>query len=193
MLAWPNQEPGAMLTLPFKLAEDGRFAIRLTAANGPHNGTFDISIDGQKVITADFRTPEDTEADLRLGTHELGKGNHKISFRASEHAEHIGLLGVEVLRLLKLPPATERTEKTHHEAHFIRLGIGRAIYAYRLAFDALPDSLEMLVEKGFMPARYLRDENNLPLKCWREGDTMYVESPGKDHWKHSWKGLDPRR
>jgi hypothetical protein len=22
---------------------------------------------------------------------------------------------------------------------------------------------------------------------------MVVESPGKDHWRHSWKGLDPRR
>jgi hypothetical protein len=44
-----------------------------------------------------------------------------------------------------------------------------------------------------MPARYLRDENSLPLKSWREGDAMVVESPGKDHWKHSWKGLDARR
>jgi hypothetical protein len=97
------------------------------------------------------------------------------------------------LRLLKLPPEAKRAERTHHEAHFIRLGIGRAIYAYRLAFDMLPDSLETLVEKGFMSERYLRDEENQPLKSWREGDTIVVESPGKDHWKHSWMGLDPRR
>jgi hypothetical protein len=193
VLAWPNKEPGAVLTLPFELAEDGRFGVRLTAANGPRNGTYDVELDGKKVITADFRSPEDGEVDLVLGTHELKKGNHTLAFRAAKNAKQVGPLGVEVLRLLKLPGETKRTERTHHEAHFIRLGIGRAVYAYRLAFDTLPESLGMLVEKGFMPARYLRDENNLPLKSWRDGDTIFVESPGKDHWKHSWKGLDPRR
>jgi hypothetical protein len=193
VLAWPNEEPGAVLSLPFELSEDGRFAVRLTAANGPRNGAYDIELDGKKVLTADFRSPEDDETDLLLGTHELKKGGHALAFRATENAEQVGSLGVEILRLLKLPPEAKRTERTHHEAHFIRLGIGRAVYAYRLAFDTLPESLETLVEKGFMPARYLRDENNLPLKSWREGDAVVVESPGKDHWKHSWKGLDPRR
>jgi len=193
VLDWPNQQPGAVLTLPFELPEDGRYAVRLTAANGPGCGTFDVELDGRKVLTADFRAPEDAEADLALGAHELKKGDHTIAFRASENAGQVGSLAVEILRLLKLPPEARRTERTHHEAHFVRLGIGRALYAYRLAFDTLPDSLETLVDKGFMPARYLRDENNLPLKAWREGDAMVVESPGKDHWKHSWKGLDARR
>lgn len=193
VLAWPNQEPGAVLTLPFELAEDGRFAVRLTAANGPRQGTYDVELDVQKVLTADFRAPDDAEADLALGTHRLKKGKHTIAFRAAGNAEQVGPLGVEILRLLKLPPEAKRTERTHHEAHFIRLGIGRALYAYRLAFDALPDTLETLVEQGFMPARYLRDENNLPLKSWREGDAMVVESPGKDRWRHRWKGLDARR
>jgi hypothetical protein len=193
VLAWPNEEPGAMLTLPFRLPKEGRFAIRLTAANGPGNGKYDVEIDGKKVLTVDFRAPETAEADVALGTHELGKGDHAISFRATDNAKQVGPLAVEVLRLLKLPVEAKRTERTHHEAHFIRLGIGRALYAYRLAFDRLPDSLETLVEEGFMPDRYLRDENNLPLKAFREGDTMVVESPGEDHWRHSWKGLDPRR
>jgi hypothetical protein len=193
VLAWPNEEPGAMLTLPFELAQDGRYAIRLTAAAGPRNGTYDVELDGQKVRTADFRAPEDNEMDLVLGTHEFKKGNHTIAFRAITDTKQVGPLGVEILRLLKLPPEAKRTERTHHEAHFVRLGIGRAVYAYRLAFDELPESLETLVEKGFMPARYLRDENNLPLKSWREGDSIVVESPGQDHWRHSWKGLDARR
>ncbi len=193
ILSWPNQEAGAVLTLPFKLKEDGRFAVRLTAVKGPGRGTYDIEIDGKKVLTADFRAAEVDEADLLLGTHELKKGDHTLAFRATEDTKQIGSLGMELLRLLKLPPPAQRTEYTHHEAHFIRLGIGRAIYAYRLAFGTLPDSLETLVEKGFMSSRYLRDENNLPLKCRREGDAIVVESPGKDHWKHSWKGLDPRR
>jgi hypothetical protein len=179
--------------LPFQLPEKGRFAVRLTAANGPGDGTYDVEIDGKKVLTIDFRAPETEEADVSLGTHELEKGDHKIAFRAVENAEKVGPLAVEVLRLLKLPPEAKRVERTHHEAHFIRLGIGRALYAYHLAFDTLPDSLQTLVDEGFMPARYLRDENNLPLKAWREGDAMVVESPGKDHWRHSWKGLDPRR
>jgi len=193
VLAWPNDEPGAVLTLPFGLAEQGRFAVRLTAAKGPGNGTYDVLIDGKKVLTADFRAAETDELDLPLGTQELGKGPHTLAFRAAEKPDQVGPLGVEVLRLLKLPPEAKRTQRTHHEAHFIRLGIGRALYAYRLAFDKLPDSLETLVEQGFMSARYLRDENNLPLKAWREGDAMVVESPGQDRWKHSWKGLDARR
>lgn len=193
VLAWPNKEPGAVLTLPFELPEDGRFAVRLTAASGPGNGTYDVELDGRKVLAADFRAPEDAEADLALGTHDLNKGDHTIAFRAAENAGQVGPLGVEILRLLKLPPEAKRIERTHHEAHFIRLGIGRALYAYRLAFDTLPDSLKTLVKQGFMPARYLRDENNLPLKSWREGDAIVVQSPGEDHWKHSWKGLDARR
>ena len=193
VLAWPNEEPGAVLTLPFELSQDGRFAVRLTAASGPRNGTYEVELDGKEVLTADFRSPEDGETDLSLGTHELANGNHTIAFRATANARQVGPLGVEILRLLRLPPQAGRSERTHHEAHFIRLGIGRAVYAYRLAFDALPDSLETLVEKGFMPARYLRDENGLPLKSWHDADAVFVESPGKDHWKHSWMGLDARR
>ncbi|MBN1845009.1 MAG: DUF2961 domain-containing protein [Sedimentisphaerales bacterium] len=193
VLGWPNTEPGAVLTLPFHLADGGRFAVRLTAANGPGNGTYDVLIDDNKARTVDFNAPQTTEADVALGIYELAQGDHTIAFRAIENDERVGPLAVELLRLLKLPPEAQRRERTHHEAHFIRLGIGRALYAYRLAFDTLPDALETLVEKGFMPARYLRDENNLPLKAWREGDEFIVESPGPDRWRHGWKGLDPRR
>ncbi|MBN2137352.1 MAG: DUF2961 domain-containing protein [Sedimentisphaerales bacterium] len=193
VLSWPNRRPSAVLTLPFTLAEPGRFAIRLTAANAPGYGAYDVEIDGKKVRTVDFSADETAEADIPLGTHQLTAGDHTLVFRAVENLQEVGPLAVEVLRLLKLPPPAERSERTHHEAHFIRLGIGRALYAYRLAFDTLPDSLETMVRKGFMPQRYLRDENNLPLKAWREDDSMVVESPGKDHWRHSWKGLDPRR
>ncbi|HML76216.1 MAG TPA: DUF2961 domain-containing protein [Anaerohalosphaeraceae bacterium] len=193
VLTWPNTEPGAMLTLPFELSQAGRFAVRLTAASGPVNGTYDILIDDKKVKTADFRAAESGELDLVLGTHTLDKGKHTIAFRAADSTEKAGPLAVEILRLLALPPEAKRAEKTHNEAHYVRLGIGRAIYAYRLAFDEVPESLDILVEKGFMPARYLKDENNLPLKSWKEGDALTVESPGKDHWKKSWTGLDPRR
>jgi hypothetical protein len=190
VLSWANSEPGAVLTLPFELAAGGRFAVRLTAASGPGQGVYDLEIDGSKVLTADLRAREDAESDLALGTRELGSGKHTLAFRA---AAAIGALTVEELRLLPLPPPARRSEFTHHEAHFIRLAIGRAVYAWRLAFGALPESLQAMVDGGFMPERFLRDENGLWLKVWREGDAITVQSPGKDGWKHGWQGLDPRR
>ena len=54
VLTWPNKERGAVLTLPLKLPEDGRFAVRLTAANGPLNGTYDVELDGKRVLRRQF-------------------------------------------------------------------------------------------------------------------------------------------
>jgi hypothetical protein len=193
VLSWPNRAPGSVLTLPFQVAEDGRYAVRLTAANGPGLGAYDIEIDAKKAIQADFRAPEDSEADLLLGTHVLSTGSHTLSFRTATSSDRVGPLAVEMLRLLKLPPEANRTQRTHNEAHFIRLGIGRAVYAYRLAYGELPDSLEILAKSGIMPQRYLKDENFLPLRSRREGDYLVVESPRPGGWSHRWQGLDARR
>jgi hypothetical protein len=194
VLSWPNRTPGAVLTLPFRVAEEGRHAVRLTAATGPRYGPYEIKIDANRAVSASFHTPEDSEIDLLLGTHVLAKGDHTISFRADEAGvDRVGSLAVEMLRLLRLPPEAKRARRTHNEAHFVRLGIGRAIYAYRLAYGDLPDSLQTLVKCGIMPARFLNDENNVPLRCRREGDYFVVESPGPDRWTHRWQGLDARR
>jgi hypothetical protein len=193
VLSWPNRTPGAVLTLPFQVGEDGRYAVRLTAANGPGYGAYQIKLDSAIAVTADFRAAEDSDVDLLLGTHTLTKGNHTISFVSQGRPEQIAPLAVEVLRLLRLPPEATRAEKTHNEAHFIRLGIGRAVYAYRLAYGKVPDSLESLVKSGIMAERYLKDENMLPLKWRREGDFLVVESPRPDGWTHRWQGLDARR
>jgi hypothetical protein len=193
VLLWPNKSAGATLTLPFSVDQDGRYAVRLTAANGPGYGAYDIEVDLKKILAADFRTAEDSEADLLLGTIALTKGGHTIAFRAPADSAQVRPLAVELLRLLKLPQEARREVKTHHEAHFIRLGIGRAIYAYRLAYGEIPDSLETLVKANILPARYLNDENNMPLKCRREGDYLVVESNGPEPWKHQWQGLDARR
>ena len=163
VLSWLAATPGEALTLPFEVSQTGRYAVRLTAAHGPNYGAFDIQIDGKLALTSDFRAPEYIEADVLLGTHELAQGVHKISFHASVSPDRVGPLAVELLRMLALPPEAQRTVRTHHEAHFIRLGIGRAIYAYRLAYDKLPDSLETLVQSGILSDRYLKDENGLPL------------------------------
>jgi hypothetical protein len=203
VLLWPNTEKGARLMLPFNVAEDGRYAVRLTAMQGPKFGRYQIFFDGKPITEANFFSPqgsdedEGIEWDMLLGTHELTKGSHEITFQAIEDpsSKESGVkpLAVEMLRLLKLPPKAVRKVKNDNEAHFIRLGLGRSLYAYRLAYGKLPDSLETLVKSGIMPERYLRDENNIPLKAWRDTDSMNVESTGPTGWKHRWTGFDPRR
>lgn len=187
ILEWGDTSQGATLSLPFTLTEGGTHVIRLTALTAPQQGVFEIVIDGKTLVErADFRTTEESENDLRLGVVSLEAGSHTLEFRCLE----AGNLSVEMLRLLALPPAGSRGRKNHNEAHFIRLGIGRATYAYRLAYDVLPDSLETLVESGIMPARYLQDENFQPLRSYREGEYLVVEA---EEWKHQWLGTDARR
>jgi hypothetical protein len=164
----------------------------------PVYGVYNVFIDDKKVGEADFRGPEENELDLPLGVRKLKAGEHKLVFEAKSISVPSGEAGaksmtVEALRLLKLPKKAVREVKTDNEAHFVRLGIGRSLYAYRLVYGKLPDSLDEMVKTGIMPKKYLKDENDVPLKAWREGDSMIVESVGPVHWKHQWTGLDPRR
>lgn len=194
-LLWKNTQPGETLTLPFTVAEGGRHAIRLTAFASPDYGVYDVGVDGD-IIAEDvsFNTDSFEEADLLLGTHELSEGEHSLTFRAKPNRSGQAMpLAVELLRLLKLPAEVDREVKTHNEAHFIRLGIGRAVYAYRLAYGELPVSLEALVESGFLPSRYLTDENHVPLTSRCDGEFFVVESTAPQGWQHRWLGLDARR
>jgi hypothetical protein len=195
VLSWTNSEPGARLSIPFQVEAQGRCAVRLTAATGPEFGRYDIALDSKNVLNAaDFRSPEEGELDLELGTHELSAGEHTLSFVALPEGSGLAHpMAVELLRLLPLPPEATRAVKTHHEAHFIRLGIGRAVYAYRLAYGELPDSLEALVKAELMSPRYLADENGKPLRSFRQGDFLVVESTGVEPWTYRWQGLDARR
>jgi hypothetical protein len=195
VLSWTNSEPGMRLSLPFAVESAGRHAVRLTAASAPDFGLYDIELDGKTVLgAADFRSREYEELDLELGTRELSAGPHTLSFLALAAASgQARPLAVEMLRLLRLPPEATRPVKTHHEAHFIRLGIGRAVYAYRLAYGELPDSLETLVKADLLSSRYLTDENRKLLRSHREGDFLVVESTGVEPWTYRWQGLDARR
>ncbi|MGA2867329.1 MAG: DUF2961 domain-containing protein [Verrucomicrobiota bacterium] len=194
-LAWTNSQVGARLTLPFTVASAGRQAVRLTAAGAPTYGLYRVELDGQPALaSADFRAPDDQELDLPLGTHDLAAGPHTLSFQAlAVEPGRARPMAVEMLRLLPLPPEATRSVKTHHEAHFIRLGIGRALYAYRLAYGQLPENLETLVKAGLLPPRYLADENQKPLRSRRDGDYLVVESNGPEPWTWRWQGLDARR
>ncbi|HEY5911681.1 MAG TPA: DUF2961 domain-containing protein [Verrucomicrobiae bacterium] len=195
VVLWTNTVRDARLTIPFSVAEAGRYAVRLTAVAAPDYGLYDIELDGKTALArTDFRAPDFDESDLGLGTHDLGSGEHALSFRAlAVEGKKARPLAVEMLNLLRLPSEATRAVKTHNEAHFIRLGIGRAVYAYRLANGALPASLDTLVQAGLLPARYLADENHRPLRCRREGDFLVVESDGPEPWAYRWQGLDARR
>lgn len=195
VLGWTNSAVGARLTLPFTVETAGRYAARLSASVNPGFGLYAIEIDGQTAVAlADFRAREDGELDLSLGTHELAAGAHALTFRAlAVDGGPARPMAAEMLRLLRLPPEATRAVKTHHEAHFIRLGIGRAVYAYRLAYGELPASLDVLVKASLLSSRYLSDENEKPLRSWREGDYLVVESTGPEPWTWRWQGLDARR
>jgi hypothetical protein len=203
VLVWPNQAKGAKLMLPITVPEDGRYVVHLTGVKGPQFGLYKVYFDNQAIGAVNFYVPsitedENSELESSLGMHELAQGDHVLTFEAVSlpevnEKEEANQLAVEMLQMLKLPPKAVREVKNDNEAHFIRLGIGRSLYAYRLAYGELPDSLETLVKSGIMPERYLRDENDIPLKATRDPDAMNVESTGPTGWKHRWTGLDPRR
>jgi hypothetical protein len=189
-LQWNPPQHGARLSIPFEAAESGRHAVRLTALSSPDGGRSDVEIDGVVVLQAvDLRSSDDNELDLQLGTHNFVVGPHEVVFTSVGP----GTLSVEMLRLLALPPEADRIPKNHNEAHFVRLGIGRATYAFRLAYGRLPESLQELVDTGIMEDRYLKDENGFALVCRREGDFLAVESTAPNGWSHRWQGLDARR
>jgi hypothetical protein len=193
-LLWREMQPGARLSLPFAVATSGRHGIRLTALTGPDHGTFDIEIDGEPIRRGvSFAGGDEEELDLRLGVRELAAGEHTLTFRAVAAPGDPRSLVVETLRLLALPPEAERTVKTDCEARFIRIGIGRALYAYRLAYGELPPTLQTLVDADIMDPRYLNDENGVPLRAAREGDVFVAEAVGPNRWTHRWTGLDARR
>jgi hypothetical protein len=191
VLAWTANQPGASLELPFLAREDGRYALRLNAFALPDGGRFEAALDGERIASLDLRSGAGREIDLRLGAHSLRAGEHRLTFRPAEGSAG-GELALELLRLLRLPPEASRAVKTHNEAHFVRLGIGRALYAYRLAYGELPGTLEELARVGIMPERYLSDENGAPLVSRREGDFLVVESAAGG-WTHRFQGLDARR
>src|SRR5207244_922350 len=103
-LVWKDMQADARLTLPFTVAAEGRYALRLTAFTGPSSGVFDIELDGSTVRErVDFALPEE-EIDLLLGTHALTAGEHALGFRAAMTSREPRSLAVEMLRLLALPP-----------------------------------------------------------------------------------------
>lgn len=188
------------VALSFSVTEAGRYAARMTGFPGDGTGGFVAEIDGAPAInavtfrpmgfTSGYNTP-----DVLLGTFELTPGTHTLTLRPADANSRS--IAVETLRLLKLPAPAIREPKTNNEAHFFRIGIGRAVYTYRLAYDTLPESLQTLNESGLLDARYLNDENGYKLESGLEGEgaeqRFVVRSTAPNGWTHSWRGLDARR
>ena len=194
-LRFKTEREGTTLTLPFRVSEGGRFAVRLVAFSSFNHGVYDIHLDGNPIVEgANFQSDETRDIEMPLGNHDLPPGEHALTFRALTGPEgRVGPLTLEKLRLLKLPTEARRECRTHNEAHHVRLGIGRAVYAYRLAHGVLPSSLEVLVQAGILPSRFLEDENGNPLTSQLEGESFAVKSTAPDGWSHRWSGLDARR
>lgn len=203
-LRWKGMAAGDTVTFPFTFGEDGRYAVRVCAFRFagsedpcfPHeessSGLFSIELDGKVVVDdANFDALEYDEPNVSLGERMLEAGEHKIAFRAKSYTG--GDLGLEFMRTLHLPPLAAREKKTHNEAHFYRLGIGRAVYAHRLAYGTLPQSLQELVDLEIMEPRFLNDENGQTVETWVEGDRFWARSTSKGGWLHSWSGADARR
>ena len=199
-LRWGGFTKGASVSFPYELPEGGRITGRVCAfrfggsesacfsdEDSGKKGLFSIELDGKIVVeNVSFDPIEYEEPAISFGEHQLEAGKHTITFRANQ--DGLGDLGIEFMRTLCLPPLAVREIKTHNEAHFFRLGIGRAVYAYRLAYGALPDSLQQLVDLEIMDSRYLNDEHGQPLESWVKDGRIWARSPAKGGWSHSWSG-----
>lgn len=204
-LRWSGHKAGDLLRFPFDLPEGGRITGRICAflfggsdsacfsgENPGKQGFFEILLDGKSAAqNVSFETIEYEEPAISIGEHVLDAGRHTIAFKAIQ--DGLGDLGIEFMRTLCLPPLAVREVKTHNEAHFYRLGIGRAVYAYRMAYGSLPESLQQLVDLEIMDARYLHDEHGNKLESWIEGGRIWAKSPAQGGWSHSWSGADARR
>lgn len=197
-----NARPGDRVTVPFTLDEAGRYAVRLSGFAG-EGGGFAVGLDGAVVLPLVTFRPSGfahgyTVPDAVLGTLELTPGRHELALTvAAGEGDAVRSIALENLRLLRLPPPAERTVKTHNEAHFYRIGIGRALYAYRLAYGDLPESLVELHGSGILDARYLNDENGHTMESGCEGEgndrRFFARSTAPNGWRHTWQGLDARR
>lgn len=200
-LWWDAASAGDRVEFEITIDQPGRTAIRLCAfkfggsespcfqSGDPGKGLFRVLLDGETVLDrCPFDTFEYGEPNLSLGEHVLAAGRHHLAFEAL--TDRPGPLGLEFLRTLALPPKAVREVKTHNEAHFFRLGIGRAVYAFRLAFGRLPESLKDLQDMDLLDAEYLVDEHGLPVKAWLEDGRFVAQA--RD-WTHSWTGADARR
>jgi hypothetical protein len=191
LVFWRNTDPQGVLELPFEVPETGLYAARLSALTSYDYGTWDVELDGEAVApTVDLHTQSTGSTEVKLGARELTAGVHTLTFRCkganpagrADASGPLCYLGVEALRLLPLPEPVKRPlgERTINERQWLTREIQSAVTGFRQAKGEAPESLQVLVDAGFMDERYLLDENEQPLESRRDGDELRVSSIGTD-------------
>ena len=103
-LWWTGGKPGDKLTLAVPVAADGAYKLSLQLTKARDYGIVQLSLDGAKLGgPIDLYNPEVVPAGvLDLGTHELKKGDHKLTLEitgANEKAVKAYMAGVDYVKL----------------------------------------------------------------------------------------------
>jgi hypothetical protein len=159
VLAWPNKETGALLTLPFDLSEDGRYAVRLTAASGPGQGVYDIEIDSKKILRTSFRAAEDGEIDRAGGQPRPRERHHDAQERA-----HVAA-AVEHGRLLELARDAVEEALSSHVANGTPTAALASISANRLSIRWNVDAMMKNGMTTRLPGSILVRSSVSPVHC----------------------------
>ncbi|MBP7559904.1 MAG: DUF2961 domain-containing protein [Armatimonadetes bacterium] len=191
LVFWQNEDPAGVLELPFDVPESGRYAARLTAITSYDYGIWDVELDGEAIASrVDLYSRDTGSTEVKLGARELAAGEHVLTFRCaganpSSRAGAAGpghFLGVEAIRLLPLPEPVQRPlgQRDANERQWLTREIASAVAGFRQARGEAPESLQALVDGGFLGERYLLDENEQPLESRREAGKLVVSSVGPD-------------
>jgi len=103
-LWWTQGQPGSRLTLAMPVKEDGRYKLVVAMTKARDYGIVQLSLDGQKLGgPIDLYNPEVVPTGpLDLGTHELPKGEHKLTLEivgANEKAVKDYMAGLDYIKL----------------------------------------------------------------------------------------------
>lgn len=104
-LWWTGAKPGGTLTLALPVAKSGKYQLKAALTKARDYGIIDVSLDGKPVVTAwdGFNTPAVIHTgDLDWGTHELGAGEHKLTFKiagANPQALKSHMVGIDYVKL----------------------------------------------------------------------------------------------
>ncbi len=114
-LFWTNPDSKAWLEVPFNVAEDGRYMVKLDVTKSFDYGTFQVSLDGKKVGgPRDLYNPTVMCEAEKLGMQSLSKGEHTLRFEvtgtnpqskqggSSNPGYYFGLDGIQMRKLSEL-------------------------------------------------------------------------------------------
>ena len=103
-LWWTGGKPGDKLTLAVPVPAEGKYKLTLQLTKAKDYGIVQLSLDGQKLgDPLDLYNPEVVPTGpLDLGTHELAKGEHKLTLEivgANAKAAKSHMAGLDYIKL----------------------------------------------------------------------------------------------